>query len=163
MRLEKCWFCSSTCYPGKGITFVRNDATIFRFCRSKCHNSFKNKRNPRRRWWTKTCRKLRGKELAEDTTFEMERKRNRPEKYNRVLMQKTVKAMKRVTDIRSRRQDAFFEARMKEAKKTNRTKLRQEIEKDIRLVKAPESLLKENLEKEEMLRVEAEPVEMEED
>lgn len=93
----------------------------------------------------------------------MERKRNRPEKYNRALLVKTVKAMKRVTDIRKRRQDAFYDARMRKAKKGEKAMQRKEIERDIHLIRAPEALLKENLEKEEMLKVEAEPIAMEED
>lgn len=150
MRLEKCWFCSSTVYPGHGITFVRNDATIFRFCRSKCHKNFKMKRNPRKVKWTKAYRKLAGKELAEDATFEMERRRNRPEKYDRELVHKTVKAMDKIEKIRGARQDRFYEQRMSRAKSQQAAADRKQLEQEIHLVKAPGALAKE---KEEKLKV----------
>lgn len=140
MRLEKCWFCSSTIYPGHGITFVRNDATVFRFCRGKCHKNFKMKRNPRKVRWTKAYRKLAGKELAEDATFEMEKRRNRPEKYNRELVTKTMKAIEKVTDIRVKRQDRFYEKRMEKAKKQQLKADKLQLEKEVHLIKAPEGI-----------------------
>ncbi|KAJ0698547.1 putative ribosomal protein L24e [Helianthus annuus] len=111
MRLEKCWFCSSTVYPGHGIQFVRNDAKIFRFCRSKCHKNFKMKRNPRKVKWTKAYRRLHGKDMTQDATFEFERKRNRPERYDRNLTENTLKAIKTIDKVRSRREEAHHKNR----------------------------------------------------
>ncbi|KAH7388047.1 hypothetical protein KP509_16G054800 [Ceratopteris richardii] len=138
MRLEKCWFCSSTIYPGHGIQFVRNDAKIFRFCRSKCHKNFKMKRNPRKVKWTKAYRKLHGKELNKDATFELERRRNRPERYDRNVVQNTIKALKRIEEIRLKREEKFWENRMK-VKKDKRADL-EELKQNIHLVKAPVAL-----------------------
>ena len=159
MRLEKCWFCSSTCYPGHGITFVRNDATVFKFCRSKCHKNFKMKRNPRKVRWTKAYRKLAGKELAEDATFDLERKRNRPEKYNREVVQKTIKAIEKIEEIRKRRQDRFHEARMKIAKKQQKALDKKELEQEIHLIRAPGTKEADR----EKLRIRAEPTRETED
>ncbi|CAI5501774.1 unnamed protein product [Closterium sp. Naga37s-1] len=140
MRLEKCWFCSSTVYPGHGICYVRNDAKVFRFCRSKCHRNFKLKRNPRKVRWTKAYRRLHGKDLAADTTFEMERRRNRPERYDRNVVATTVAAMKRIDELRVKRQAKFWEKRMKVKTKEERQQARQELESGIHLVKAPAAL-----------------------
>eukprot|EP00250_Pteridium_aquilinum_P025267 c3045_g1_i1 orf=131-646(+) len=139
MRLEKCWFCSSTIYPGHGIQFVRNDAKVFRFCRSKCHKNFKMKRNPRKVKWTKVYRKLHGKELTQDATFEFERKRNRPERYDRNVVENTIKAMKRIEEIRVKREEKFWESRMR-VKKKEKKEAMVELEQNIHLVKAPAAL-----------------------
>lgn len=95
------------------------------------------KRNPRKVKWTKAYRKLAGKELAEDTTFEMERQRNKPVKYNRELVHKSVKAMQKVEEVRVARQDRFHEARMKRAAKQQNRADHKELETGIDLIEAP--------------------------
>ncbi|CAN8097248.1 unnamed protein product [Discula destructiva] len=112
MRVETCYFCSRPAYPSKGITFVRNDAKVFRFCRSKCHKNFKMKRNPRKLKWTKAFRKAAGKEMTVDSTLVFGARRNIPVKYDRELMGKTLKAMERISEIRQRRERVFYKQRM---------------------------------------------------
>jgi len=99
-------------YPGKGIKFVRNDAKVFCFCRSKCHKAFKAKLNPRKLKWTKAFRRAAGKEMSVDTTFDFERLRHRPVKYDRDLMKTTVRAMERVQKIKEAREKRFWDKRM---------------------------------------------------
>ncbi|ENH64271.1 Ribosome biogenesis protein RLP24 [Fusarium oxysporum f. sp. cubense race 1] len=103
---------SRPAYPSKGITFVRNDARVFRFCRSKCHKNFKMKRNPRKLKWTKAFRKAAGKEMTVDSTLQFAARRNVPIRYDRDLMAKTLKAMERVSEIRQRRERVFYKKRM---------------------------------------------------
>lgn len=120
MRIEKCYFCSCNVYPGHGSAFVRNDAKMFRFCGSKCRKLFMNKKNPRKLKWTKAYRAAHGKEMTCDPVLEFEKRRNEPVRYNRDLMIKTIQGMKRIDEIRSKRQQRLFDRRKAKADAKNR-------------------------------------------
>ncbi|KAF9464764.1 ribosomal protein L24e-domain-containing protein [Collybia nuda] len=136
MRIEKCYFCSTNVYPGHGSAFVRNDAKVFRFCTSKCHKNFKMKRNPRKVRWTKAFRKAAGKEMTIDSTIDFEKRRNVPVRYDRNLVQTTIKAMKRVEEIKGRRERAFFKNRMavsREKQRVHRRKTTEAVKASVKL------------------------------
>ncbi|KAJ3200888.1 ATPase-activating ribosome biosynthesis protein [Dinochytrium kinnereticum] len=137
MRLEKCYFCSSTVYPGHGVLFVRNDAKLFRFCRSKCHKNFKMKRNPRKLKWTKAFRRAAGKEMTIDSTLEFEKRRNIPVRYDRELMATTLKAMKRIQEIKAKRERVFTKKRLQGKKEKERSDTLKLVQRNIELIKTP--------------------------
>ncbi|GLD99699.1 hypothetical protein PINS_up008425 [Pythium insidiosum] len=143
MKIYTCYFCSGPVYPGHGITFVRNDSKIFRFCRSKCHKNFNRKRNPRKVRWTKAFRKAAGKEMALDTTFDFEKQRNRAVKYDRELMGATIHAIERVQQIKEKREQQFFKNRMKNNKAMQKERDLKEIQQHISLIQPAAAALKE--------------------
>jgi large subunit ribosomal protein L24e len=116
------------------MTFVRNDSKIFRFCRSKCHKNFNRKRNPRKVKWTKSFRKAAGKEMALDTTFDFEKLRNRAVKYDRELMGATIHAIERVQQIKEKREERFYNNRMKASKGFAKERDLRELEQNISLI-----------------------------
>ncbi|KAH7371659.1 ribosomal protein L24e-domain-containing protein [Pyrenochaeta sp. MPI-SDFR-AT-0127] len=150
MRIETCYFCSAPVYPSKGITFVRNDAKAFRFCKSKCHKNFKMKRNPRKLAWTKSFRRAHGKEMTVDSTLTFAQRRNIPVRYNRDLVQTTLKAMSRVSEIRAKRERAFYKARMRGNKQRQREEDRKLVEENQHLLPPSERWAKEEVEQAEM-------------
>merc|ERR1712137_1001896 len=140
MRIEKCWFCSGNIYPGHGVQFVRNDCKTFRFCRSKCHKHFKMKHNPRRLKWTKAYRRAQGKEMTLDSTFNFEKKRLTPTRYNRNLMVKTIRAMQTVDRIRTVRKERFHKQRLATQIRKRQTSAQKEVLKNAKLLEGPSKL-----------------------
>jgi large subunit ribosomal protein L24e len=96
------------------------------------------KRNPRKVRWTKAFRKAAGKEMTIDSTIDFEKRRNVPVRYDRELIQTTVKAIKRVGEIKARRERAFFKHRMaasREKQRAHRKKTLEAIKSSVKLHK----------------------------
>ena len=72
--------------------------------------------------------------MAVDTTFEFEKRRNRPVKYDRDLVQKTIGAMERVQEIKEDREKRFYENRMKDRETIVKNQKRAELEKGMSLI-----------------------------
>lgn len=102
--------------------------------KSKCHKNFKMKRNPRKLGWTKAFRRAHGKELTVDSTLQFAARRNVPVRYNRDLVQKTLKAMSRIGEIRARREAAFYKSRMRGNKARQRADDRKLVEENQHLL-----------------------------
>jgi len=127
--------------------FVRNDAKEFRFCRSKCHKAFKQRRNPRKLRWTKAFRKAAGKELVVDSTLTFAARRNVPVRYNRELVATTLKAMSRIEEIRQKRERAFYKNRMRGNKERQMAADRKLVEENPELLRMRDVELRRKAEK----------------
>ncbi|ORD99912.1 RLP24 [Hepatospora eriocheir] len=134
MRIEKCWFCSANIYPAKGIKFVRNDGTAFRFCRSKCIKLFKKRLNPRKVRWTKIYRKIHNKEIAEHPIYEYEKKCDTVDMYDRNRMIETINAIPNIQNTRQFIEDAFIRNRILAAQEMSK-------ENDLEFIRKNKKLL----------------------
>jgi large subunit ribosomal protein L24e len=95
------------------------------------------KRNPRKVRWTKAFRKAAGKEMTIDSTIDFEKRRNVPVRYDRELVQTTLKAMKRIGEIKKRREHAFWKNRMavsREKHRAHRKKMVESAKTSVKLV-----------------------------
>ncbi|KAL9642255.1 hypothetical protein ABK040_007255 [Willaertia magna] len=139
MRIETCSVSGAPIYPGHGMAFVRNDGKVFRFSSRKCRKLFERRVNANRIAWTKAYRRNHGKELSVDTTFEFEKRRNVPVKYDRELYSKTIQAMKKVSEIQEKRQRSFYFKRMVSSLKQRKMQVQREIKMSRDLIYAPVS------------------------
>jgi len=71
-----------------------------------------------------------------DSTIDFEKRRNVPVRYDRELIQTTVKVIKRVGEIKARRERAFFKHRMaasREKQRAHRKKTLEAIKSSVKL------------------------------
>eukprot|EP00211_Chloroparvula_japonica_P013552 CAMPEP_0119121784 /NCGR_PEP_ID=MMETSP1310-20130426/2254_1 /TAXON_ID=464262 /ORGANISM="Genus nov. species nov., Strain RCC2339" /LENGTH=145 /DNA_ID=CAMNT_0007111363 /DNA_START=389 /DNA_END=826 /DNA_ORIENTATION=+ len=106
--------------------------------------------------------------MSVDRTFEMEKRRNRPPKYDRELMASTIRAMKRNAEIKERRQADFYKARMLGKKEQQKAEAMRELEKyrdtipDVVRYRQGKMALEDSVKKEDMETTEASVAEAEE-
>lgn len=113
--------------------------------------AFKKKKNPRKVKWTKAYRKVAGKELAVDPSFEFERRRNIPMKYDREFWQKSLEAIKRIKNINNKRQAAYIMQRLRKGREIEQKRDIREVQRDMSLIRSPAAGLRERLAEEQQI------------
>merc|ERR1712087_43286 len=106
------------------------------------------KHNPRRMKWTKAYRRAHGKEMMLDSTFNFEKKRLTPTRYNRNLMVKTVQAMQIVDRIKTVRKERFHKTRLVGQLRKRQTSAQKEVAKAAHLLEGPSKVEALNYERE---------------
>ena len=101
------------------------------------HKLFKMKLNPRKLKWTKAHRRAAGKEMTVDSSYDFERLRHRPVKYDRELMKTTVRAMDRVAEIKQKREERFWQKRMEPNKEKEKERDLAEVKQGLDLIVSP--------------------------
>ncbi|KAK9892278.1 hypothetical protein WA026_019085 [Henosepilachna vigintioctopunctata] len=87
--------------------------------------------------WTEAYRKTVGKERAIDPSLEFEKRRNVPVKYSREQMSKTVEAMKKIVNIKEKRERAYVMQRLRKAREIEKESDIKEVQRDLALIKSP--------------------------
>jgi hypothetical protein len=92
-----------------------------------------------------------GKEMAVDSTFEFEKRRNIPTRYDRDLVSTTLRAMKRVEAIQDTREKRFHARRMAMSKALQVKQDVSELRKGVHLLAPAEKQLVESVVQERLL------------
>merc|ERR1712083_246497 len=91
----------------------------------------------RRLKWTKAYRRAHGKEMMLDSTFNFEKKRLTPTRYNRNLMVKTIQAMQTVDRIKTVRKERFHKQRLAAQIRKRQTSAQKEVARGSHLLEGP--------------------------
>lgn len=91
-----------------------------------------------------------GKELAIDPSFEFEKRRHVPVKYDRQTWTKAIKAMKKVEAIKQKRQGTYVMQRLRKARDLEQERDIKEVQRDLSLIRSPAAALKKQSESETM-------------
>eukprot|EP00012_Vannella_robusta_P002690 CAMPEP_0206183382 /NCGR_PEP_ID=MMETSP0166-20121206/604_1 /ASSEMBLY_ACC=CAM_ASM_000260 /TAXON_ID=95228 /ORGANISM="Vannella robusta, Strain DIVA3 518/3/11/1/6" /LENGTH=118 /DNA_ID=CAMNT_0053598225 /DNA_START=216 /DNA_END=572 /DNA_ORIENTATION=+ len=75
--------------------------------------------------------------MTVDTTLEFEKKRNRPLKYDRELIGTTIKAMKRIAEIKHNREARHIERRLRGKKKERTMEAIKELRQFKHIIRPP--------------------------
>jgi len=81
-----------------------------------------------------------------DSTFEFEKRRNTPVRYNRDLVVKTIQAMKQVDKIKQVRKERFHKMRLAASRNMRKSMVEKELERHRTLLEGPTVPARRNVE-----------------